>query len=146
MSDLVAVNRRVDEMVVYAMSKTDAGFWIMNGHYVVLSVPVSSEGIGRTVADALGRSEQGVPTPSPHGNDPFTSVMRALGVRNYRQYLAGARSVVVEQVGTVIAVIARKNTGARNGFVELPETACELVTPTNGELGSCVLATLEKVR
>lgn len=90
----------------------------------------------------LAASRTGVPTPGPQV-EVLAPVLASVGLRSYRTYAKGTRSVGVEEEDSTLIVTPFENLG-REGFHGMPDQAQQWESPSPEELGRAVLAALEQ--
>lgn len=131
------------EYIVQAYFQTVDGFWVATGAFQRLGQSAPAEALGRSVRDALDRSEQGVPTP-PADSGPARPLLDALGYADYADYALGTRSVGVRATrtpdGETVKVTPKKNGGPSRGFTPLKELATRFAFDSTEHLGKEILA------
>ncbi len=114
---------RDGKLYLHSSSLAAAGFWTATPPWLVVD-PADVEGLSRAIDAALAGSRARVRTP-----DRDTPVLAPLyelaGVKSWSRFVAGTRSVTIEQAGAVRTFTPMRNAGARGGFEGLPELAFE---------------------
>ena len=105
-----------------------------------LQADANAEEVAASLLSALHASE---PTAVPPRDwkgvfDPF---LRAAGVKNYKAFMAAARSVNVDEQDGEFVVTPNRNLGPREGFEPITSESLRL-----SDLPSVVRAVLEKLR
>lgn len=117
------VFERKGKLLVQTSSRTSLGVWVLDGDVAVLAAGVPPDEIGSTVLRALARSSV---VPHPTSWDHLTTgLLSAAGVRSWRTFSKGTRSVSVELDNEVVVTPSR-NLGAVDGFEPLSNLAIRL--------------------
>jgi hypothetical protein len=120
---LVGIDERKSMLIISSYSKTTAGFHRMNGWFVLLPADSGDEEVGRSILRAREQCRSDVPVGNRERPE-FREILKALGLRGVRQYMDGARSLLVE-FGEAIKLTPTENRG-RDGFAHLTDSIVKL--------------------
>jgi hypothetical protein len=141
MKKLSTVCRKKQKLYIDTYSKTEAGFWIVEGSIEVLPEVASPAEIAKAVRQALERSRQGVPTPDPTV-DRTRDLVKLAGERSYSAFVNGLVSCEVATEGDEMRVYASDNKGIKGGIINR-EPPTMLVSPSDEELGAAIKSALD---
>lgn len=137
------VTARGDRVVVESYSRTEDALWVANGHFEILTEPVSDSGLGRAVLAALEVSDEGILTPDWPLEPRVRPVVRALGLSSERAFMKGAVAASVDRTADELRLTPTTNR-PRGGFVRKKTGATEIAgDPSAAELGAGVRRALE---
>ena len=126
------------------MDKTVAGYYFARDNVAALEV-TDPGSIGVALKAALEASREGIPIPprSVMAADAPSALYPAAGVRNWRDFAKGARSLWIDQADGQIKLTPWKNEGASGKFVPLKgRDHAILETSSDADLGAAVIAAL----
>lgn len=130
---------RRSRLLIHASSKTVTGVVQAGEPVLVLPGDASDEDIGRSLRNALDGSQEGVADEEVLGR-----LLAAMDVKNWSQFVGGARSVAAFEGGGVLRLQPRRNRGARTGFVAIPDSEVRIpVVSQAEEIGAAVRAALD---
>jgi hypothetical protein len=145
MAQLVNVDLRRGEHIVWSSSRTVSDMWIMNGWFRRLPASAEVDELGSVVGQGLDASREAVAQPPLRDAPlPFQPVLDDLRVPSYGKYLNGTRSVLVQRDDGTVSITSYRNAGARGGFVPIEGTEIRLEKPDAAAVGSAVLDALAR--
>ena len=140
------VYRRGEMILMLPMNVTTMGVGI-SGEPVLTMEGASAETIGQQLQKTLEESGKIVLHPEIWPRGGFDYVLKAAGVRSYKEFMRGARYVSAAVVDGKYVLQPTKNggtSGDRKGFQGLAESRDrEIVTRSEEELGRAVVAALD---
>ena len=140
MNKLAVIYRRKGALFIAASHKTQAGFWVEDTETSVVESD-DEGGVQRAVAEALARSQEGIPTPA-RDDDLVGSLLSAAGVSSWSTFSKLAKCVDVHLGDGKLEITPYRNRGGSDGFVPMTDKAVKL-PEDSPELGKAVLSALE---
>jgi hypothetical protein len=134
------VIQRAGKLFVHTLSRTTAGVVIGSDDVAILREDTKDSDLGEAVLRALRESKEQIPHPMPADwPDINRRYLAALQTKSLSAFMKGALCVGVSSDEDRIIFEPTKNSGSRDGFLELRESRFELVGPLNAdEIGLCV--------
>ena len=127
--------------------KTVAGYHFAQDNVMALNA-TDHTGIGAALKAALEASRESVPIPPRHAMaaDAPSALYLAAGVRTWREFAKGAKSISVHQGDGQIKLVPWKNEGVLANFVPIKDRARTLPdTSPDADLGAAVVAALADI-
>lgn len=145
---LAEIHERNGKLIVASYSKPAGWLWFMNGWFRIIDSDAPDAELGRTIQEALARSEVGVPKPPREGTRAGLDrpILAALGIPSTSAYMNGAKSVAVtrDDNASGLELTPRENRLC-DGFVEIKEAAHHVPADLGaGELASAVRRALAR--
>ena len=133
---------RSGKVFVQSFDETLVGTHVAQNDVTVLDEH-DLEGIASALKAALSASREGVPVPPRDSQDRKSpsALFKASGVRNWREFVTGAKLLSANQNQGEIKFVPWKNMGVREHFVPLKgRDRIVTETITNRDLGAAVIA------
>ena len=135
-----SIYERNDKLYIHSLSKTTAGFWVINAPIVTASKENFDE-IGRSIRECLAASREGVPNPISF-TSLFEPVLTLSGVKSFATFVKQAKCVEIEMINDgAVTLIPTRNGGAEDGFTPLPNRT-KIAVGSDDDLGSAAVAAL----
>jgi hypothetical protein len=116
----VNVDQRGGQIILESQSLTTDGFWEINDFIVSLDNTIKEGELGAALLEALAASETDVePLAEGQRSTPQTKkILRIAGVRSWKEFYNGNRSVSVIQndAGDLVELTPMRNLGRRDGI------------------------------
>jgi hypothetical protein len=141
-----AIYLRGGRLIICPIYKTSSGGGGLEGEPVVVVDVEEVSAIGANLITALARSKKILGDSDAQEQRKRRSVVRAAGLRSYKQFVLGARYISVGERDGKFVLQPTKNggsTGPIRGFHFLPERNRLVTTEDPEELGRAVLAAFE---
>jgi hypothetical protein len=135
--------------VIYVQSYSGSGLYIANGWIRVLALDVADAELGQAVFEALHNSGDSITAAAEGRERALAALLKAAGVRSYRKYVTGTRtvSVGVRPNSSSITFLPCPNggpTGPDRGFHPIQDLEfCVPENSTEADVGAATWAALE---
>ena len=119
MTKLASIYQRKNALLILALHRTQAGFWVDDELVTVLVEPTPDE-LGQAILAALGRSRDGVPTPPPTARLD-KPLLKAANVSSWATFMNLSKLVGVAAEDGSLKITPYRNLGRKEGFEPNPD-------------------------
>jgi hypothetical protein len=127
---IVAVYRRRGRLIMSALSKTVAGFWIQSGPFLSVPENASEQEVVRALMTAFEGSKSGVDGPTDW-KEFQKNYLKNVGAKSMKDLHTDTTSCGAEKEGNQIKFTPSQNLGPKEGFAPLPSVPDLVADATN---------------
>jgi hypothetical protein len=130
MLQIVAIYRRKGSLIMSALSKTVAGFWIQAGPFLSVPEDAGEEEVVPALMKALEGSKSGVDGPTDW-KEFQKNYLKNVGAKSMKDLHTDTISCGAEKEGNQIKFTPSQNLGPKEGFGLLPSVPDMMADATN---------------